>query len=690
MHGSHGETQQSLTSEYEEVFEDEDEEEDGAASASAVSAPADIAPGAAKTESPLQASDQQVSTETTQHEARVLIAADAEKEEEARPADTAGDDSPPLQPAEVEQQPQEQEAVPQWLQQIEAEVAAREEEDLETAADAAVEEPAAHNNTSEVGADQVRLEQRESEQSEEQSPTQQAEAKKSFSDEPPSKEAPQDAAPAAPPPREPADAAVESRPPQPPQGKPKESAPKRPASSPAQRAEPSDRSSRRTKDNIESARAVTRQALALLSEEDPAKAKKGAKSAEGQGASGLRHFIKKKVSAASEAIKAVEDRIDSLDDTMRQVGECMFQLQRAMRSKFGPLSVCERRLELREGRPSQEKQSDGTQQALEREKTALEKARQELSDLVQTTKEMLINLEEVRGELAQALAHKRATLKSDRSCFSPRPPLCKTPVQEKDKEKVVLPKVPNSPRDSQLQQSQGSQGGGEAQEHPASKADPKTLLSKAAKMQEDALQLMTDADAVILRTQQETASANVETIAAMSIQHRQTNKLRKQLEAQLADVDATILASERLQTKTVKKLRDHEQPMRLLDKQFQDLRHMREEEGETEEGKRDPVRAELEAHLQQIHKSMEEQTAKLEATDKMLEQLREARQKLVEDLRGKNLVLKIEDTCLKVSPRKALELDRLGALGGRCKEHPRKSSRQQHLEALGFADAAPA
>merc|ERR1719412_3158347 len=96
----------------------------------------------------------------------------------------------------------------------------------------------------------------------------------------------------------------------------------------------------------------------------------------------VNHTIKKKIVGTEDMIKAIEDRVESVEDTIRQVGECLFQLQRAHRSKWAPLNVCERRLELRDKRPLQELIRDHCQEGLEHERQTLIEARQELADQV--------------------------------------------------------------------------------------------------------------------------------------------------------------------------------------------------------------------------------------------------------------------------------------------------------------------
>merc|ERR1719327_2080785 len=170
-------------------------------------------------------------------------------------------------------------------------------------------------------------------------------------------------------------------------------------------------------------------------------------------------MIKKKISASQDLAKALEDRADSIEDSIRQTSDCLFNLQRACRSKWAPLNVCERRLELRDGRPLQELVRDHFQEALEHERQTLIEARQELADQVQGTKEMLSSLETMKQECIEDLQHKRHAMRIDRSCLHPDKPHGKEP------DRFFLPALPEvvnyslppSPRDT-------ARGTGEAHE----------------------------------------------------------------------------------------------------------------------------------------------------------------------------------------------------------------------------------
>jgi hypothetical protein len=378
----------------------------------------------------------------------------------------------------------------------------------------------------------------------------------------------------------------------------------------------------------------------------------------GKSQSGAVHtMIKKKMSITNDLIKALEDRHESVEDTIRQVGECLFQLQRAHRSKWAPLNVCERRLELRDTRPLQELVRDHTQEALEHERQTLIESRQELSDQVASCKAALIDLDKLKMDVIEDLSHKRHGLRIDRTCLNPT-----KPVGASQQDRIVLPALgevanyamPPSPKDSVA--------GSGPQHEESRQLDTKSLLQKAVRMEEEAMKLCNESDAIMLQTKRECQRASTQAQTSIARRADETDDLKRKLEAQMREIDEAIAQTEMSMGRTKKKLENQEMPLKALDTQFS-LRGGRT----APEGIRDVVQEEMEGHLETVKKNVKILTAKFQNTKSLLENLKESRAQLTEDYRNKLLALKIEDACLKVTPRKAMELDRMDPRGGRCK-----------------------
>lgn len=378
------------------------------------------------------------------------------------------------------------------------------------------------------------------------------------------------------------------------------------------------------------------------------------------------NVIKKKISMTGDLIKALEDRHASVEDTIRQVGECLFQLQRAHRSKWAPLTVCDRRLELREARPPQGNARDLTQEALEHERQALSESRQELGDQVQSSKEMLLALDKLKAEIIEDLSHKRHGLRIDRSCLSPT---MKPVFHHREEQRTVLPRLHEVGSFSGPPSPQDTLSGSGAQHETMRQGDTKALIARAVKMEEDALRLCNESDVIMLQTHRECTRAANQVQNSLLRRTAETEELKRQLEAHLRELDEAIGQMDLSLSKTKKKLDAHDAPLRALDKQF-NLRGQRT----SREGIRDHVHDELESHLGGVQKNVKTLQAKYQETETLLAQLRASRQQLSEDYRSKLQSLAIDDKCLKITPRKAIELNRMDPRSGRCKAPPAKKT----------------
>ncbi|CAE8679165.1 unnamed protein product, partial [Polarella glacialis] len=104
----------------------------------------------------------------------------------------------------------------------------------------------------------------------------------------------------------------------------------------------------------------------------------------------------------SEGIaNAVLDRMEATDHLIHRVGQRISELQRSSGILFAALSVVEKRLDMRASRPPTEMVRDGFQEALEREKAALLKCRQQLCSSADEGREVLASLEMVKAELGR-------------------------------------------------------------------------------------------------------------------------------------------------------------------------------------------------------------------------------------------------------------------------------------------------
>jgi hypothetical protein len=292
-----------------------------------------------------------------------------------------------------------------------------------------------------------------------------------------------------------------------------------------------------------------------------------------------------------------------------------------------------------------------------------------LLDQIETCKETLIKLDNLKHEVIQDLSHKRHGLRIDRSCLSPAKPQVTA-----NQDRVVLPQLGEVANYSMPQSPKENQGGSGSHHEESRQVDTKGLLHKAVMMEEDAMRLCNESDAVMLHTKRECQRAMTQAQTSIARRADETDDLKRKLEGRMREIDDAIAQTEMSLGRTKKKLESHEAPLRTLDKQFE-MRGKRS----SREGIRDPVHEEMEGHLETVKKSVRQLKTKQENTMQLLGQMKESRSDLTEDYRNKLLSLKIEDACLKVTPRKAMELDRMDPRGGRCRvPAPKKSPKKEN------------
>mmetsp|Transcript_96363 Transcript_96363/g.272559 ORF Transcript_96363/g.272559 Transcript_96363/m.272559 type:complete len:554 (-) Transcript_96363:79-1740(-) len=432
----------------------------------------------------------------------------------------------------------------------------------------------------------------------------------------------------------------------------------------------------KTADTLANARALTRHAAKSLMTH--AQERDGSSKKNHVTTSSVHASFRRKIGASEDLIKALEDRIESVEDTLRQVGDGLFALQRAHRSKWAPLNVCERRLELREARPLQEQVKDKVQEALEHERQTLIESRQELQDQILSSREMSTRLENMKSALLQDLQHKRHGLRIDRACLSPN-----THTVNVRQDRVVLPSIMDVPHygaplsPNNAARHTGPQNEGNRQ------IDTRTLITNAVRLEEDAMRLLSSCDAAMIHTKKEAMRASQMVQSALTKRLQETHDLKSKLEQQMQVTDETITHTEISLAKTKKSLESHDHPLRALDSRF----HKRGRRIEQEKI-RDDVHDDLETHLDVVKHNVKSLAHQYKSTKDLLDQLHAAKHVMQGDYRAKCAAAKIDDLCMKVTARKAIELDRMDPRGGRCVQSSARSKANSNRSKFGHAEAS--
>lgn len=348
-----------------------------------------------------------------------------------------------------------------------------------------------------------------------------------------------------------------------------------------------------------------------------------------------------KMGGSSDLAKALQDRLYSVENTIRTVGQNLLSLQRARQAKWAPLGVCEKRLELREGRPLQELLTDYLQEALESEHKCLESSRQELADFISATKDMLATLGATKEDLMQDMHNKRLSRRIDRTCYLDGGR--RTP----DSDRLVLPTLAEVHHYGSPPSPKGAEPGTGPANDEKWNTDTRALLARAIRTEEDAIHLCNANDAAMLRTKHAAANADAHSTAMLARRIKEYEDMKRRLDDQVVETEAMMCSAERSLLKTRQRLHTHQDQLHILSKQFA----LREGRAHPEHI-RDGVHEKLEDHLGGIKASAKALSEQVDGTQELLDRLTATRHKLMEDLRCKTIALRIDDACLKTQPTK--------------------------------------
>lgn len=344
-----------------------------------------------------------------------------------------------------------------------------------------------------------------------------------------------------------------------------------------------------------------------------------------------------KMGGTNDLAKGLQDRLFSVEDTTRNTGLSLLSLRRARQSYWAPLSVVEKRLELRKGRPLQELLRDDLQDALELEHRFLVSARQELAGAICTTKDYLATLDATKNDLLEDLHHKRQSRRIDRTCFLDGGR--RTP----DADRLVLPTLAEVHHYGLPPSPKGADPGTGPMNDEQRNTNTRVLIGRAIRAEEETIHVCNKNGATILRIKGAAAIAEANTSACLSKRVEEYREMKKRLDNQVVETESMMCSAERSLQKCRQRLHTHQAPLDILSKQLA----LREGRAHTEHI-RDGVHERLEDHLDGIKQSAKVLVDQVDGTQDLLDRLIVTRKKLVEDLRCKMVAMRIDEACVKV------------------------------------------
>jgi len=137
-------------------------------------------------------------------------------------------------------------------------------------------------------------------------------------------------------------------------------------------------------------------------------------STENRGLSGAKEEeqLKKRLTRAQSLSVSVLRHVDDLQQASFKLQDCISALTRASGAMSAAIAVVDKRLQLRSTRPPEEMVDDDFQKSLEAERVVLERARKDLAGRVQAAQDMLDPIETTKVDLQ----HSRLNLHVERTC----------------------------------------------------------------------------------------------------------------------------------------------------------------------------------------------------------------------------------------------------------------------------------
>eukprot|EP00927_Polykrikos_kofoidii_P053579 TRINITY_DN48185_c0_g1_i1.p1 TRINITY_DN48185_c0_g1~~TRINITY_DN48185_c0_g1_i1.p1 ORF type:complete len:581 (-),score=124.73 TRINITY_DN48185_c0_g1_i1:232-1896(-) len=353
----------------------------------------------------------------------------------------------------------------------------------------------------------------------------------------------------------------------------------------------------------------------------------------------VQNEIKTKINETVNLSGEIEEMLDRVEDVARKTAQSHLILQRAFGAKRAPLIVVKRRMEIRATRPIQELTVDEWSEAMEAEKQTLTDSRRELAANIQITKDKIPLLDTVKEELLDDLHRKRYSQHIDHLCIidgTHHGALKPWSLESMSLDDVMHSGAPESP------------GGAERGTEPINMTcwvnATKNTLVKGDRLCEEAEMQVEKNRECMANTLKACNKANAWTVECMNAHISFLQSRRKPIEDSLMDVEKALHIAKFSAEKTTKKLKQHEMPLQSLNRKFS-LRQQRH----TKENIRDPVHGKLEEHFETLKQTVQTLSSNVDGTTDLVQELINTKRELSEALHYKNMAVRIDMSCTKVT-----------------------------------------
>jgi len=343
--------------------------------------------------------------------------------------------------------------------------------------------------------------------------------------------------------------------------------------------------------------------------------------------------------------KDIDVTIRHLDLAVKKSRDSVLKLQRQHRAKWAPLCVCIKRLEIRDARPDEERTHDAWQIALETERNKLNDSRKDIEERLNLTEDLNPEFEEAKRDLLDDLQRKRHSINVDHRVLLEGKNRAAVSVVELEQARDSMETIQDNP-DSPDGTDRGATFANEQQRL----CESRSLITKATDLISRSEEYRREnAEAMQLRDR-ECTRATLLAEQRMQQHIKDLIQSKKPVEARLSEVEKKIYVGELSAKNTDRRFKQQAVPLQALSRQFS-MRSMRQKHDG--EHIRDSAHDALEDHFNAVKKSVQQLATNVQATDDLVEQLRETKKEIVEALRLKAIAIRIDMSCAKVAPKTA-------------------------------------
>eukprot|EP00928_Gymnodinium_smaydae_P072846 TRINITY_DN56132_c0_g1_i1.p1 TRINITY_DN56132_c0_g1~~TRINITY_DN56132_c0_g1_i1.p1 ORF type:complete len:516 (-),score=128.13 TRINITY_DN56132_c0_g1_i1:178-1629(-) len=353
----------------------------------------------------------------------------------------------------------------------------------------------------------------------------------------------------------------------------------------------------------------------------------------------VKEQLRDKMAANTDLIRILEAEMRGVDDCVREVSDSLLFLKRALWTKWAPLCIVRKRIEIREQRPVQERTHDAWQRAMEVEVEVLTTTREEIQEIIEMTKDLLPPLYDAKQVMFEDLNQKRRTNRLDHNVLMeshgrgiPKSEECIfDPLSE-----VMGTQRPSHPVHD------GAEPGIGIHNEVAWRQRLETTRGQVLRLLEGTRKQLKRNKELVLVKEQRCELATAQTVATMKQHVAWLAASKIPIEEQVLELEKVTYAGELSVHRTSKRLNQHAAPIRMLSRQM-----AQRQERIPEEHIRDRVDERMDAHLAAVKQFVEALTPHVVWTAELVEDVRATRRSLQQALELKTRALRVDMMCVK-------------------------------------------